>query len=226
MSISQRLYIRWLPEEASEPTSTHVLTTPTRHFVDLRFFLRSDAHSDAAKLLTIEWGFAGRSVGTATHGKWIHEISSRTEHPEDESDEGDIFPHPTLPNIELERGQMRHPDSGKVIEYEEAWKAVPVLPVGGPYDAMHISVRLELRGDEISDKRGAIVRVGQYCQGILRDGANVSAQRWLWSDGSWKRIAQFGDLDIPCDATWETVKEGERIGRGDALWDVMEVSVW
>lgn len=34
--ISVREYIRWLPEEPSEPTSTIVLTTPNRLFVDLR----------------------------------------------------------------------------------------------------------------------------------------------------------------------------------------------
>jgi hypothetical protein len=34
--ISIRESIRWLPDEASEPTSTIVLTTPNRRFVDLR----------------------------------------------------------------------------------------------------------------------------------------------------------------------------------------------
>lgn len=34
--ISVREYIRWLPDDASEPTSTVVLTTPQRRFVDLR----------------------------------------------------------------------------------------------------------------------------------------------------------------------------------------------
>jgi hypothetical protein len=35
-SISIRKSIRWLPDEASEPTSTIVLTSPQRRFVDLR----------------------------------------------------------------------------------------------------------------------------------------------------------------------------------------------
>jgi hypothetical protein len=37
--ISVRKYIRWLPDEASEPTSTIVLTSPERRFVDLRILL-------------------------------------------------------------------------------------------------------------------------------------------------------------------------------------------
>lgn len=37
--ISVRESIRWLPDEASEPTSTIVLTSPGGLFVDLRFIL-------------------------------------------------------------------------------------------------------------------------------------------------------------------------------------------
>jgi hypothetical protein len=37
-SISIREHIRWLPDKASEPTSTIVLTSPQRRFVDLRIF--------------------------------------------------------------------------------------------------------------------------------------------------------------------------------------------
>lgn len=36
MGISIREFIRWLPQEASEPTSTIVLTSPERRFVDIR----------------------------------------------------------------------------------------------------------------------------------------------------------------------------------------------
>lgn len=35
-SISFREHIRWVPDEAGEPTSTIVLTSPQRRFVDLR----------------------------------------------------------------------------------------------------------------------------------------------------------------------------------------------
>lgn len=35
-SISLRDSIRWLPEPASEPTSTLVITSPKRNFVDIR----------------------------------------------------------------------------------------------------------------------------------------------------------------------------------------------
>jgi hypothetical protein len=37
--ISIREYIRWIPEDAGEPTSTIVLTSPGRQFVDVRLLL-------------------------------------------------------------------------------------------------------------------------------------------------------------------------------------------
>lgn len=49
--ISFRKFIRWLPEEASEPTSTLVLTSPERRFVDIRVLLGdgSDALPDSER---------------------------------------------------------------------------------------------------------------------------------------------------------------------------------
>lgn len=46
-SISLREYIRWLPGEPEEPTSTVVVTSPKRHFVDIRV-LRSDTSTGDA----------------------------------------------------------------------------------------------------------------------------------------------------------------------------------
>jgi len=50
--ISHRLSIRWVPEEASEPTNTVVLTgSRTGAFLDVRFF------KEIGK--TLDWAFAG-----------------------------------------------------------------------------------------------------------------------------------------------------------------------
>lgn len=38
-SLSFRKFIRWLPDEAGEPTSTLVLTSPEKRFVDIRVLL-------------------------------------------------------------------------------------------------------------------------------------------------------------------------------------------
>ncbi|OJT12843.1 hypothetical protein TRAPUB_10678 [Trametes pubescens] len=224
MSISERLYMQWLPEDASEPTSTIVLTTPRRRFVDLRFFKPTSASTQPSTssptFTALEWGTAGYSAGTSTHGTWTHEISSSPAHPDDETDEGTMEPHTSLPDVEIERGSMAHLDTGEVREYEEAWRAVPVLPDAS---GRRVAVLLEMRRED--GKRGAVVRVGQYCQGIVRDGGDISVQRWLWTAGAWAKAGQVGGFDIPCDATWADVQEGDTVERSGAVWDVKEVAV-
>ncbi|EIW51559.1 uncharacterized protein TRAVEDRAFT_67718 [Trametes versicolor FP-101664 SS1] len=227
MSISERLYIQWLPDEASEPTSTIVLTTPHRRFVDLRFL--NPPSPPAASPPTpptspsLEWGTAGYSAGTPTHGTWTHDLSSRPTHPDGETDVGTMEPHPSLPDVEIERGRMAHLDTGEVRAYEEAWRAVPVLP---DESGKRIAVLLEMRRDGGDmTRRGTVVRVGQYCQGIVRDGGDISVQRWLWTAGAWANVGQVGGFDIPCDATWAVVQEGDTVERSGAVWDVKEVAV-
>ncbi|RPD77351.1 hypothetical protein L226DRAFT_610684 [Lentinus tigrinus ALCF2SS1-7] len=227
MSISERLYIRWLPDEASEPTSTLVLTAPNKQFVDLRLIKPS---SPSEPYTTLDWGIGGRSVGTPGHGEWIHDIDSRTEEPE--ADAGDTFPHPTLPDVSLERGRMRHPESGEIREYEEAWKHIDIDPdpAGELHEGKRVSVFLEMdeEGAEGGRRRGMISRVGQFCQGIVRDGKEVSVQRWARTDGEdWRKVAQIGDATMACEATWkEHLKEGDQVHHDGFVWTVKSVKVW
>lgn len=215
------------PEEASEPTSTLVLTAPNKQFVDLRLIKPS---SPSAPYTQLDWGIGGRSVGTPGHGEWIHDIDSRTEEPE--PDAGDSFPHPTLPDVSLERGKMRHPESGEIRDYEEAWKHIDILPnlTGELHEGKRVSVFLEM--DEVGEggtrRRGMISRVGQCCQGIVRDGQEVSVQRWMRADGEgWKKVAQIGDAIMACDATWKSeLKDGEQVHRDGSTWIVKAVKVW
>lgn len=134
-----------------------------------------------------------------------------------------MAPHATLPDVEIERGSMAHLDTGEVREYEEAWRAVPILPDGS---GKRTAVLLEIRRDDRDiTRRGSVVRVGQYCQGIVRVDGVISVQRWLWTAGTWTNVGQVGDFDIPCDATWGDVQEGDIVERGGAVWDVKEVAV-
>ena len=45
--ISIREYIRWLPNASEEPTSTIVLTTPERRYVDIRVLKPTSLEEDA-----------------------------------------------------------------------------------------------------------------------------------------------------------------------------------
>jgi hypothetical protein len=48
-SISIREYIRWLPDQPSEPTTTVVLTSPEKRFVDIRVFKEPDTIDGVGK---------------------------------------------------------------------------------------------------------------------------------------------------------------------------------
>lgn len=63
-SISFRKFIRWLPEEASEPTSTLVLTSPEKRFVDIRVLLADGSDS----LADSEGIYQKRKVSTIAKG--------------------------------------------------------------------------------------------------------------------------------------------------------------
>ena len=185
----------------------------------------------SAPFTSLDWGIGGRSVGTASHGEWIHDIDSRTDNP-DEKDEGDMYPHPELPDVTLERGKMRHPATGEIREYEEGWKDVEILPVGGSNNGQRCSVVLETVSDATHSAetgRGLIVRVGQYCQGIIRVGPSVTSERWMWdADEGWTRVARIGEgARLPCHITWQrALTEGDYHTEEGILWIAREVRTW
>ncbi|GLB44103.1 putative protein HRI1 [Lyophyllum shimeji] len=114
---SFRLSMRWLLEEASEPTSTIVLTgAKTGVFLDTRFIKGS---SD------LDWAFAGyRSTDPGallmlySSLDNIHEIDSRTMDPAEDSGRNTTLPDGTT----LEEGEMVNPDTGKMTPFEEIWR--------------------------------------------------------------------------------------------------------
>ncbi|KAF8539666.1 hypothetical protein BDD12DRAFT_736637 [Trichophaea hybrida] len=185
MTVSHRISIRWPPSPATEPTSTIVLTSPSRRFVDLRLTL--------PPAQSLYWGFSGNSsYPTPTTGKWTHTIDSRSDIPG--VDEG------TLEVLEngnvLERGEMVDfdaPGEGRKV-YEEVWRD-EVLE-----GEERMAVVLETEG-------GCVVRVGGWCQGILKTGGKVVVERWRWGE----RVFGGEDGERVCaDEVWEW--EGEREG--------------
>ncbi|KAI0200713.1 hypothetical protein F4808DRAFT_460534 [Astrocystis sublimbata] len=118
MSISIRNSIRWLPDDASEPTSTIVLTSPGHRFVDIRVLKHAGDTGTG-----LDWAFAGIS-STETrngvrHSTWRHLVDSRTRIPETVVDEGDIFPQDN--GQTLETGCMINPVTEKLTDYQEIW---------------------------------------------------------------------------------------------------------
>ena len=217
----------YFPATPSDRASTLVLTAHSKRFTDLRVIQEPDSPAGS-----LDWGFTGHSVGTPGHGVWTHDVDSRTAHPEDERpDEGQTSPHPDMEGVSVERGEMWYPVTGAINAYEELWKDVEVMEVSGEGGGKRVSVVLEVGLDGVGEAKGAVVRVGQFCQGILRVGEEITAERWSWEDGAgeWTRTAGVGGGRLPCDATWtklESVREGDTVECEGLVWTVKEVKFW
>ncbi|KAK7055255.1 sodium nucleoside protein [Favolaschia claudopus] len=116
-TISFRDSIRWLPDEASEPTQTIVLTSlKSGAFLDVRF----NKHDGS-----LDWAFAGFRTFSLDEDnksitKFTHHLDSRTLHPLTVPDIGVNTPLPD--GRTLEAGEMGHPATGVVTRYEEVWR--------------------------------------------------------------------------------------------------------
>lgn len=209
----------------------------------------------------LEWGFAGTSSTTLSppkspnedpvlHSKWIHWIDSQTD--DDVDDEGNMYPVENSDRT-LERGSSVDAETGKVTHYEECWTDVAVIPIaagvaaaatdGGPEAGQGSqkgtegpkkwSIVLALE-DEQHGVKGMIVRVGQFCQGIIKARGEVSVERWAWSkddkdgEGQWQRTVKLGRMFLPCALTFEPrkVEEGSVVKYGDYVWTVREAYSW
>jgi hypothetical protein len=117
---------------------------------------------------------------------------------------------------------MVNPETGLETEYEELWRGEDPLPTTSP-KVKTIVLRLE-KGD---DTKGLVVLLGAYCQGLLRRGDNITAERWQWAQsGGWVRTIKFGDDVLPCSEIVEKTLPscGEFVPMGNDSWEVIESS--
>ncbi|KAI1337845.1 hypothetical protein F5Y15DRAFT_425547 [Xylariaceae sp. FL0016] len=235
-SISIRKSIRWLPEPASEPTSTVVLTSPGRRFVDIRILhpvspeRREETTHDEVNLppSRIDWAFAGTSHPEmrgdgVRHNTWRHFVSSRTREPDLCADEGDMYPQPDGTTLEL--GRMVNPATGKETDYEEVWTDVDAEGIsddGGQQKPRQVV--LEIRRDE-SEERGMVVCLGRFCQGVVRSGDLFALERWQWIGGDWKQQYRSGSLWLPCAEAMRSLdlSLGGQLKHDGQVWHVVEL---
>lgn len=192
-------------------------------------------------LQDLDWAIAGTSEswpvrdgppGT-THGRWNHWIDSRITDTDGVADEG--VNYPTDDGKTLEKGRMLNPDTGKETDYEELWRDVDPKPPNNNFAVVEFDKGMECRG--------SVVLVGTYCQGLLRKGGMVTAERWERDAGEddsggkgpqgrhvdgWRRSVVIGEEGdgLPCAhivANVGSLKVGEIIKVGDDNWVVAEV---
>ena len=166
-SISTRAFIQWLPNAPSEPTSTLVLTSTARTFVDIRIPLEAPHLPENTNPSHVEWAFAGRSTSHATDGKhlsqWHHWVDSTTIKPEDVVDKGEMLEEDAETGLVLEKGEMVNPATGVLTGYVEGWREgeVCVVPVPRKEVVKGFHEELRARGVRVGGGRAGVASGGE-----------------------------------------------------------------
>ncbi|KAL9009370.1 MAG: hypothetical protein Q9173_005595 [Seirophora scorigena] len=219
-----------VPGEPEELTSTIVLTSPDRFYVDIRAFKKADLSNP------IQWAFAGTSESVReSNGRcfstWHHWIDSQTDDPALDrgemitQDDGDV----------LEKGTTVDPDTGEEESYEELWTD---LPLASGSASEHSRICVVLRAEEVEKgMRGMVIRIGGWCQGIMKKNGAVSVER--------RQRVEHGETNnqdskqnsttlrtgpdaLPCKHILELDKfePSKKVDCGAFIWKVIEISTW
>ncbi|KAF2761239.1 hypothetical protein EJ05DRAFT_497789 [Pseudovirgaria hyperparasitica] len=265
-SISERVHIRWGEDASSEPTHTLVLTSLRHQFIDIRIFKATEKDepylpNEGSPMSRLEWAFSGTTESNTVeppsdlnegyhHSVWRHVIDSKV--PFDETppvDEGDIYPQRDS-NISYEYGAMVNPATNEMTDYQEVWRDLDCLSLDT--DGMKSCSVLTTENTE-HKIRGIIIRVGQYCQALLKVGDEINVERWHYTprrpespysdpfqdddsqdstfvgrSGDWTRQLKLGSRFLPCVVTFqdENNSVGDKITRGDFEWTIVEKEEW
>lgn len=188
-------------------------------------------HKEHLDLERLDWAIAGFSSSVAapekgadvTFSTFHHWIDSRTVNIDAATDAGFMYPMPPDGENEmiLEKGNMVNPETGVPTDYEEVWieRKVDAVP-GDEGDQVVV-----LDFDQSVEERGRIVRVGRLCQGLLRKGNEVVAERWEWSEkNGWSRSHLIGrDGALPCGKFLQSSAR-DTIKHNGVIWTVVERS--
>jgi hypothetical protein len=146
-------------------------------------------------------------------------------------DEGDMYP--IAQDLTLEVGHAFHPALRTVKTHEEMWRDMPMQSTNSTGSKICVVMRVQA---DAAGVRGVVIRLGQYCQGLLMMGGKATVERWEWTAGNsgsteaenWKRSVRVGDLFLPCAVTFrpEVLAVGGMVKFHDYKWNVEEVWGW
>lgn len=231
-----------VPDRAAETTSTIVLKSKKSYYVDIRIYKdalgkRSVSLPVDYPMTALKWAFAGKSqmtkgktesdVFTPQHSIWEHWVDSKSN--DLLVDEGDLWPQPNGDVLKI--GKRLHPTTGLECEYEESWGDIMVEVVGDEKELVSIALVME---DSSRNAKGMVVRIGTYCQGILKIGEELTVERWKWSDANqhgakdWSCTIRIGRGLLPCDIAINKpmIDKDTFIESGDFQWRVVENYHW
>jgi hypothetical protein len=236
-------------DAAYEDTSTLVLTSRGRRFVDIRFAL-----GDSPTAGDSYWAFAGTSevsfpsagrkgqpggndggemveIPYMAHCVWKHEMDSKGSN---DADEGDMY---LLGNGQcVEVGVSTSGPTGKLQMYKEYWEAVEMGD-----DASCVVARTEQRTG-LEKGVGMVIKVGSHCQAIFQRqsmsaeaeerAGEVHVERWYRSEesGVWAKdwrssTGNDEEDDVLMPSKW-ACQDGRKMGDAIELmgrkWEVVE----
>lgn len=148
----------------------------------------------------------------------MHTVDSRSDNPTE-----DAGSFEQLANGDwLEKGKMLDFDDGKVKEYEEVWRDSDIFPRISTVLVLEEEAGKAFQINSAADAaKGTIIRVGNYCQGIMKVKGEVTCERWILDEGAeeWRRVFRTGKGVLPCQVACidhsAQVKEEERQDDGD-----------
>ena len=146
-----------------------------------------------------------------SHTVWDHWIDSRSNNPD--SDEGDMWVQPN--GDILEKGKNKDPITGEETEYEELWHDLHVEAFGKKDNRSSLVIRVD---DPERNVRGIAIKIGGWCEGILKMEDELTVERWEWkptdstsdvaiteaskgderTPNDWVRTFRIGKGTLPC----------------------------
>jgi Protein HRI1 len=161
------------------------------------------------------------------HAEWTHWVDSKTLYHEPPIvDAGDMYP--VTETRDLEKGSMPNPATGVDTEYEEVWDdmLIEVPDLGSKKSATCL---IFLTEDAEKETKGCIMKLGSWCQCVLRVGKDISAERWKFTDEykSWVLVARVGKNSTGCEVAFgddESMEVGKTIEADGRKWSVKEAN--
>lgn len=105
-------------------------------------------------------------------------------------------------------------DTGRVGDYEEIWHDTEPEPRAAAVLVLGEHGQRKVGPDSDSSARGCVVRLGRWCQGVMKVNGRVTAEKWVLGVGEkeWRRVWRCGDGVMPCMvACVEQVPNGEEV---------------
>ncbi|KAG6014683.1 hypothetical protein E4U43_006273 [Claviceps pusilla] len=239
-TLSIRKSIRWIPgpEQAHEPTSTMVLTSPEGRFVDVRV-LKGEGGTIEQDIppSRLDWAIAGTSSSQTIHVpaqdknktttirrcRFEHWLDSRTSSAA--PDQGDMYQQQDGTTLEI--GRMVNPETGLETDYEEVWWDEEHHTEPGSQECVVLRYEKENESqDEDEDEGGMVVRLGEHAQAFVKRGGEMAVGRWRMMEGKPSCVVGMGSMDwMPGEAVFtRRFDVGETCWTGGVMWVVVEVA--